>query len=198
MMRFWRIFAAILMLLPLSQGPAAEAGMESQRSSFWLWSKRALPKPYRGREVISYRTAESPGTLIVETKSYSLYFVLPGGKAIRYPVGVGRQGFAWSGTAYVAQRAEWPAWYPPQEMVERAAAQGQFVPYRIDGGKLNPLGARALYLHERGRDTLYRIHGTNEPRSIGRNVSSGCIRLLNEDVIDLYDRVALGAKVIVR
>jgi lipoprotein-anchoring transpeptidase ErfK/SrfK len=124
--------------------------------------------------------------------------VLQGGKAIRYAVGVGREGFAWSGTAHVARRAEWPAWYPPREMIERAAAHNQFVPYRIDGGELNPLGARALYLYEGGRDTLYRIHGTNEPRSIGRNVSSGCIRLLNEDIVDLYGRIAIGTKVIVR
>ena len=197
-MRFWRIFAAALMLLPLAASPAAIAGADTQRSTFWLWSKPAKPGPYRGREVVSYRTAESPGTIIVETKSHFLYLVLQGGKAIRYAVGVGREGFAWSGTAHIAKRAEWPAWYPPQEMVERAAARSQFIPYRIDGGELNPLGARALYLYEGGRDTLYRIHGTNEPRSIGRNVSSGCIRLLNEDIIDLYNRVALGAKVIVQ
>jgi lipoprotein-anchoring transpeptidase ErfK/SrfK len=197
-MRIWRIFAAAVVLLPLVQSPAAEAGAEAQRSSFWFWSKPAKPGPYRGREVVSYRSAESPGTVIIETKSHALYLVLEGDKAIRYAVGVGREGFAWSGTAHVAKRAEWPAWYPPQEMIERAAARSQFVPYRIDGGELNPLGARALYLYEGGRDTLYRIHGTNEPRSIGRNVSSGCIRLLNEDIIDLYGRVALGAKVIVR
>jgi lipoprotein-anchoring transpeptidase ErfK/SrfK len=197
-MRIWRIFAAALVLLPLAGSPAAEAGADAQRSSFWFWSKPAKPGSYRGREVVSYRTAESPGTVIVETKSHFLYLVLDGGKAIRYAVGVGREGFAWSGTAHVAKRAEWPAWYPPQEMVERAAARSPFIPYRIDGGELNPLGARALYLYEGGRDTLYRIHGTNEPRSIGRNVSSGCIRLLNEDIIDLYGRVALGAKVIVR
>ena len=197
-MQFWRIFATALVLLSLAAGPAAEAGAETQRSSFLLWAKPAKPKPHRTRAVVSYRTGESPGTVIVETKSHSLYLVLPGAKAIRYAVGVGREGFAWSGTARIARRAEWPAWYPPREMVERAAARSQFVPYRIDGGDLNPLGARALYLHDGGRDTLYRIHGTNEPRSIGRNVSSGCIRLLNEDIIDLYDRVALGAKVIVR
>ena len=197
-MQFWRILATALVLLPLAAGPAAEAGAEAQRSSFLLWGKPAKPKPHGTREVVSYRTGESPGTVIVETKSHALYLVLPGAKAIRYAVGVGREGFAWSGTAHIARRAEWPAWYPPREMVERAAARSQFVPYRIDGGKLNPLGARALYLHDGGRDTLYRIHGTNEPRSIGRNVSSGCIRLLNEDIIDLYDRVALGAKVIVR
>jgi lipoprotein-anchoring transpeptidase ErfK/SrfK len=197
-MKFWRIFAAALLLLPLVLGPPAEAGANTQRSSFWLWSKPAKPELSLGREVVSYRTAESPGTVVVETKRHSLYLVLQGGKAIRYAVGVGREGFAWSGTAHVARRAEWPAWYPPREMIERAAAHNQFVPYRIDGGELNPLGARALYLYEGGRDTLYRIHGTNEPRSIGRNVSSGCIRLLNEDIVDLYGRIAIGTKVIVR
>ena len=143
-------------------------------------------------------TGEQPGTIVVNTSERHLYLVQEGGQAIRYGVGIGKEGFAWSGTAHIAKRAEWPAWYPPQEMVERAAARSQFIPYRIDGGELNPLGARALYLYEGGRDTLYRIHGTNEPRSIGRNVSSGCIRLLNEDIIDLYNRVALGAKVIVQ
>ena len=197
-MKFWRIFATALMLLPLAFAPAAKAGQGVERSSFWFWSKPAKPKSDRSREVVSYRTGESPGTIIVETNTHSLYLVLSGGKAIRYAVGVGREGFAWSGTAHVTKRAEWPAWYPPQEMIERAAAHSQFVPYRIDGGELNPLGARALYLYEGGRDTLYRIHGTNEPRSIGHNVSSGCIRLLNEDIIDLYDRVAIGTKVIVR
>ena len=174
-MKFWRIFATALLLVPAAFVPQAAAG-----------------------KVVSYRTAEQPGTIIVETKRHSLYLVLPGGKAIRYAVAVGREGFAWSGTAHVARRAEWPAWHPPREMIERAAAHSQFVPYRLDGGKLNPLGARALYLHQGGQDTLYRIHGTNEPRSIGRNVSSGCIRLLNEDIIDLYNRTAIGTKVIVR
>ncbi len=176
--RGWRGYAALLLLA------LVEAGK---------------PKLSLGREVVSYRTAESPGTVIIETKrAIRSISCCPGGKAIRYAVGVGRDGFAWSGTAHIARRAEWPAWYPPREMIERAAAHNQFVPYRLDGGKLNPLGARALYLYEGGRDTLYRIHGTNEPRSIGRSVSSGCIRLLNEDVVDLYGRVAIGTKVIVR
>lgn len=174
-MKFWRIFAAALLFLPVAFAPPALAG-----------------------KVVPYRTGESPGTIIVETERHSLYLVLPGGRAIRYAVAVGREGFAWSGTAHVARRAEWPAWYPPREMIERAAAHSRFVPYRLDGGRLNPLGARALYLHQGGRDTLYRIHGTNEPRLIGRNVSSGCIRLLNEDIVDLYDRTAIGTKVIVR
>ena len=125
-------------------------------------------------------------------------FVLPGGKAIRYPVGVGKAGFAWTGTARVGRRAEWPRWYPPKDMIDRAAAQSRFLPYSLEGGRLNPLGARALYLYQGERDTLYRIHGTNEPRSVGRSVSSGCIRMLNDDVIDLYERVPLGTKVIVR
>jgi lipoprotein-anchoring transpeptidase ErfK/SrfK len=198
MMKFWRIFAAALLLWPSISAFAAEAGETQHRTPFWLSSKPAKLKPYRTRELVSYRTRESPGTIIVETGSHALYLVLPGSRALRYAIGVGREGFAWSGTAHVARRAEWPAWHPPQEMVHRAAALGQFVPYRLDGGKLNPLGARALYLHQGERDTLYRIHGTNEPRSIGRNVSSGCIRLLNQDIIDLYGRVALGAKVIVR
>jgi lipoprotein-anchoring transpeptidase ErfK/SrfK len=150
------------------------------------------------RAVVSFKTSEAPGTIIVETRSHRLYLVLQGGKALRYPVGVGKEAFAWTGTAHIARLAEWPAWHPPKEMVDRAAAKSQFLPYSFEGGRLNPLGARALYLYQGNRDTLYRIHGTNEPRTIGRSVSSGCIRMLNDDIIDLYARVGIGTKVVVR
>lgn len=144
-------------------------------------------------------TGEAPGTIIVDTKANFLYFVLPNKRAIRYGVATGSEAFGWTGTSTVKRKAEWPRWMPPADMVERwphlrptAAAGG------MSGGPENPLGARALYLYEGNRDTLYRIHGTNEPEKIGRNVSSGCIRMRNIDVVDLYNRTPLGAKVIVR
>jgi lipoprotein-anchoring transpeptidase ErfK/SrfK len=194
-----RCFVILLAALLLAgTGLQAEAAKRGETMSGWFWPKAAKSEGHRSRTIVTFRTREAPGTIIVETSEHRLYLVLPGGKAIRYPVGVGKQGFAWSGTAQVGRRAEWPQWHPPKDMIDRAAASSRFLPYSLEGGKLNPLGARALYLYQAGRDTLYRIHGTNEPRSVGRSVSSGCIRMLNEDVIDLYDRVSLGTKVIVR
>jgi lipoprotein-anchoring transpeptidase ErfK/SrfK len=153
---------------------------------------------YQPPAEVAFKSAEQPGTLIVETSHHALYLVISRKKALRYTVGVGKDGFGWSGTAHIGRRAEWPEWRPPMEMIERAAAHGQFIPFSLEGGRANPLGARALYLFEGSRDTLYRIHGTNEPRTIGRSVTSGCIRMRNEDVVDLYGRVRLGTKVIVR
>jgi lipoprotein-anchoring transpeptidase ErfK/SrfK len=153
---------------------------------------------YRPPEVVPLKTSEQPGTLLIDTSRHALYLVLSERKALRYTVSVGKDGFGWTGTAHIGRRAEWPEWRPPMEMIERAAAQGQFVPFSLEGGRANPLGARALYLFEGSRDTLYRIHGTNEPRTIGRSVTSGCIRMRNEDVVDLYGRVGIGTKVIVR
>ncbi|HEY7749600.1 MAG TPA: L,D-transpeptidase [Aestuariivirgaceae bacterium] len=192
-----RRFAALLSAL-LVLALSGSAGAGETKKSFWFFSKAVKHQVLKSRQIVSLQTAEPPGTIIIETTEHALYFLLPGGKAVRYPVGVGRDGYGWRGTAHVARRAQWPEWHPPREMIERAAARSQFVPYSLEGGRWNPLGARALYLYQGTRDTLYRIHGTNEPRSIGRNVTSGCIRMLNEDVIDLYDRVAIGAKVIVR
>ena len=141
-------------------------------------------------------TGEEPGTIVVDTTEKFLYFVLPNKKAIRYGVATGDEAFGWTGEAVMQRKAEWPRWTPPKEMLERwphllPRAGG------MEGGPENPLGARALYLYQGGKDTLYRIHGTNEPWSIGQNVSSGCIRMINDDVIDLYSRVKIGAKVIV-
>lgn len=153
---------------------------------------------YTGKTIIAYQTMEKPGTIIIDTPRRWLYYVLPGGRAIRYGVGVGKTGFEWSGTARVGRKAEWPAWRPPKEMIARELAQnGREIPEFMPGGPDNPLGARAMYLFEGNRDTLYRIHGTNAPQTIGQAVSSGCIRMLNEEVIDLFNRVAVGAKVIV-
>ena len=144
-------------------------------------------------------TGEAPGTIVVDTKQNFLYFVEPNGKAIRYGVATGSEAAGWTGTATVKRKAEWPHWMPPADMLERwphlkptAAAGG------IPGGADNPLGARALYLYDGNKDTLYRIHGTNEPEKIGRSVSSGCIRMRNIDAIDLYNRVSLNTKVIVK
>lgn len=152
---------------------------------------------YRGKKFVSDPTGRPPGSIVIYARRKKLYFVLPGGKAIEYGVGVGRQGFGWSGKAHVARRkAKWPAWHPPKEMIARELKQyGRRLPNRMEGGPQNPLGARSLYLFQGKRDTLYRIHGTNKPHTIGQAVSSGCIRMLNEEVIDLYNRVRVGAKV---
>jgi lipoprotein-anchoring transpeptidase ErfK/SrfK len=141
------------------------------------------------RQIVDYDSRESPGTLVVDTKNTFLYLVLGGGKAMRYGIGVGREGFGWSGIQSVAKKVEWPDWRPPAEMLSRQP----YLPRFMAGGPGNPLGARAMYLGE----TEYRIHGTNKPETIGKRVSSGCIRLTNDDITDLYLRVKMGAKVIV-
>ena len=143
--------------------------------------------------VIAYDTAEKPGTIIIDPQAKYLYFVQDGGMAQRYGVGVGREGFGWSGAVKVGRKAEWPRWVPPAEMRKRQPD----LPDSMEGGPNNPLGARALYLFNDGRDTLYRIHGSNEPWTIGQAVSSGCIRMRNEDVSELYSRVGVGTRVIV-
>ncbi|WP_394708186.1 L,D-transpeptidase [Breoghania sp.] len=156
---------------------------------------RTIPPQYL-RQYIDYPAPEHAGTIVVDPTARFLYLVHGNGKALRYGVGVGREGFGWSGNAKIKRKEQWPTWTPPKEMVER---DPKVAPYKdgMPGGLQNPLGARALYLFEGNRDTLYRIHGTNEPHSIGKAVSSGCIRLLNQDIIDLYDRVPLGTPVIV-
>ena len=151
------------------------------------------------RQVVPDPTGEKPGTVVVETSTHFLYVVLPGGRALRYGVGLGRAGFAWSGSAVMQWKRKWPKWTPPEEMIQR---QPELRKFSADNGGMppglkNPLGARALYLFQNGEDTLYRLHGSPEWSSIGKSVSSGCVRLMNQDVIDLYDRVKNGAKVIV-
>lgn len=141
------------------------------------------------RQVVPYATAERSGTIVVDTRQHFLYFVLGDGRALRYGIGVARDGFEWSGTHRITRKAEWPSWTPPAEMRRRQPG----LPAFMEGGPNNPLGARALYIGS----TLYRIHGTTEPWSIGQNVSSGCIRMTNADVIDLYGRVQLNSKVVV-
>jgi lipoprotein-anchoring transpeptidase ErfK/SrfK len=141
------------------------------------------------RQVVAYSGSEVPGTIVIDTANTYLYYVVGGGRALRYGIGVGREGFTWSGIETIARKAEWPDWIPPAEMVARQP----YLPRWVAGGPGNPLGARALYLG----NTAYRIHGTNQPSTIGGHVSSGCIRMLNEDVMDLYDRVHVGTKVVV-
>jgi lipoprotein-anchoring transpeptidase ErfK/SrfK len=141
------------------------------------------------RQEVDYRGSEAPGTVVIDTPNHFLYLVGENGKAMRYGIGVGRPGFTWSGVHAVSAKKEWPDWVPPKEMLERQP----YLPHFMPGGPNNPLGARALYLGS----TLYRIHGSNEPWTIGQNVSSGCIRMRNADVVDLYSRVKVGTKVIV-
>ena len=144
-------------------------------------------------QMVDYDTEEKPGTIVIDTNNRFLYLVMQGGKARRYGVGVGKPGFEWAGEHKITRKAEWPDWTPPSEMISREAAKGHYLPARMDGGPENPLGARAMYLGS----TLYRIHGTNAPWTIGNAVSSGCIRMRNEDVTDLYERVNVGTRVIV-
>ena len=141
------------------------------------------------RRTVVYPSDEAPGTIIVDTQNTFLYYILPGGTAIRYGIGVGREGFTWSGVKTVERKAEWPDWTPPPEMIARSP----YLPRFMAGGVTNPLGARAMYLG----GTFYRIHGTNAPSTIGSRATAGCIRMANEDVIDLYDRVKVGTKVVV-
>jgi lipoprotein-anchoring transpeptidase ErfK/SrfK len=154
-----------------------------------------IPRQFR-KQIVAYNGPEWPGTIIIDPRSRHLYLVLGDGEAISYGVGVGRAGFEWSGRARVGMKRRWPRWLPPLEMVARDKNAAKWVNGQ-PGGPKNPLGARALYLYSNGADTFYRIHGTNDPSSIGKAMSSGCIRMLNEDVADLYLRVPVGSEVVV-
>lgn len=158
--------------------------------------------PVYRRTEVQYAAGEPPGTIVVNPPEHFLYFVQGGGRALRYGVGVGGEGFGWSGVAKVHDKQEWPDWYPTEDILQRNPRLRPDLirlpgGLAIAGGKDNPLGARALYLWQGNKDTLYRIHGTNEPWTIGKSVSAGCIRMVNEDVIDLYDRTPIGTKVVV-
>ena len=162
--------------LPVQAGPAIEADRIAR-----------APDPRYARQEVAFPGHQRPGTIVIDTPSKFLYLVQAGGRARRYGIGVGRPGFAWSGLKTVSRKAEWPDWTPPPEMLARRPD----LPRHMEGGPANPLGARALYLGS----SLYRIHGTNEPHTIGQNVSSGCIRMMNDDVVDLYERVPVGTRV---
>lgn len=186
-------------------GTDAEARWFDNRTGQWLDErptvKRRLdqrkPHPKFKRRQVHIRTNEAPGTIIIHTDKKFLYYITGPNRATRYGVGVGREGFGWNGIVNVKRKVEWPVWIPPKEMIARERANGRELPARMEGGPENPLGARALYLFKGSRDTLYRIHGTNQPWSIGLNLSSGCIRMMNKDVEHLYNRANVGTKVIV-
>jgi len=166
--------------VPLQTAPMAQEEALDTRAE--------TPARFR-RQIVDYRTNEPAGTIIIDTPNTYLYLVLGNGRAMRYGIGVGRDGFTWSGVQTITRRAEWPDWHPPAEMIARQP----YLPRYMAGGPGNPMGARALYLG----NTIYRIHGTNAPHTIGQRVSSGCIRLTNEDVTDLYSRVNIGTRVVV-
>jgi len=150
-----------------------------------------IPQPFR-RAIVDYHRKEAPGSILIDSDNHYLYYVLDGGKAIRYGITVGEEAMAWSGIAKVGSMTEWPPWHPTKGEIERLG-----VPTFVPPGPDNPMGSRALYLYSGGKDTLFRIHGTNQPEYIGASISSGCIRMTNEDVIDLYNRVKMGTVVVV-
>ncbi|CAN5270069.1 hypothetical protein BH10PSE7_BH10PSE7_36880 [soil metagenome] len=174
----------------------AAPALARKRNTGFYGYEETRPNDYQGAEFVAYETPERSGTIIIDTGERALYHVQSPGEAMRYGVGVGKQGFEWAGIAKVGRKVEWPAWTPPADMIARRPELAEYAG-GMPGGPDNPLGARAMYLYAGGRDTLFRIHGTNEPQSIGRAASSGCIRMLNEEVVDLYDHVAIGTKVIV-
>lgn len=196
------LFALLLMgLLALggcmqaTLAPSSNAAMtprDRQLLAHPPYAEATIPDQFR-RHIVDYSRKEQPGTILVDTNSRYLYYVLPGGKAIRYGVAVGEEALAFSGVATVGRMAEWPDWIPTPEIQARLGPY----PARVRGGPANPLGARALYLYQGNKDTLYRIHGTNQPEYIGQAISSGCIRMINADVIDLFDRVRPGTTVVV-
>lgn len=172
----------------IDQAPAQLQQQQTEQAPTDETDDSALPPRLR-RQVVDYPSTEAPGTIIVDTPHTYLYLILGQGKAMRYGIGVGREGFTWSGVKSIVRKTEWPDWYPPPEMIKRQP----YLPRMVAGGPGNPLGARALYIG----GTEYRIHGTNDPTTIGKHVSSGCIRLDNADIIDLFNRAKVGAKVIV-
>ena len=183
-----RIIAVLLAGLAMAAAPSAHAVPNYARASADVGDYRPLASPIP-RETVNYSSPYKAGTIVINTSERRLYLVLPGGEALRYGVGVGRPGFTWSGFTRVANKREWPDWTPPPQMLLRRPD----LPRHMAGGIDNPLGARALYLG----GTLFRIHGSNEPDTIGQAVSSGCIRMTNDDVVDLYNRVPIGALVVV-
>jgi lipoprotein-anchoring transpeptidase ErfK/SrfK len=174
--------------------PASDANLTSLDRRLLAnppYARARIPEQYQ-RHIVEYSGREAPGTILIDSDARYLYYMLPEGKAIRYGVTVGEEALAWSGVAKVGRKTEWPSWTPTPEIKQR-----MHVPDYVSPGPQNPMGARAMYLYEGNKDTLYRIHGTNQPEYIGSAISSGCIRMTNEDVIDLYNRVKIGTQVIV-
>nr|WP_315835918.1 L,D-transpeptidase [Bradyrhizobium prioritasuperba] len=181
------IFA--LLIAPASEGFTQNAEMNIDDQPGFVPEDESLPPEYQ-RQMVFFRTTEPPGTIVIQTAERYLYLVQGNGRAMRYGIGVGREGFQWQGLLKISRKAEWPDWTPPSEMIQRQP----YLPRFMAGGPGNPMGARALYLGA----TVYRIHGTNQPQTIGSAVSSGCFRLVNADVTDLFNRVPVGTKVVVR
>lgn len=181
--------------MPLTPAPAP--GLAATALPVIQVAQQKQPKPEFLRRKVRLVTDEKPGTIIIDTNTKYLYYVQGQNRAIRYGVGVGREGFGWSGVVKVGRKAEWPDWRPPSNMIARERAKGHIIPPYMKGGPNNPLGARAMYLYKGNRDTIFRIHGTNQPWTIGQNMSSGCIRMMNKDVEHLYEQAAVGSKVIV-
>nr|CAD6614643.1 L,D-transpeptidase [Rhizobium sp. Khangiran2] len=193
------IVASMMAAMMASEAPAQSSGARPATTASDVAPSvrnRAVPEKYK-RRMVRFSTNEAPGTIIVDTHNKFLYYVEGKNRATRYGIGVGREGFGWSGVVKIGRKAEWPSWTPPAEMRRREAARGHILPAVQKGGPDNPLGARAMYLYKGGRDTIFRIHGTNQPWSIGLNLSSGCIRMMNKDVEHLYSRAPVGTKVIV-
>ncbi|HTO34084.1 MAG TPA: L,D-transpeptidase [Pararhizobium sp.] len=192
--------AATTILLGASGAAAfmpAEPANTKTSSDVTLVATQKMPAKQFWRTKVRLRTDEPTGTIIVDTNNKYLYYIEGPNKATRYGIGVGREGFGWSGVVKVQRKAEWPGWTPPKEMIARERKKGHILPAYQEGGIDNPLGARALYLYKGRNDSGFRIHGTNQPWTIGLNMSSGCIRMMNKDVEHLYDRASIGAKVIV-
>lgn len=196
----------VLFGLPLFLAGCASINPAGQRLNYAALPNEQFPmaamplekiKPELRRQEVAYETTYPAGTVVVDTPARRLYFVLGDGRAVRYGVGVGRQGLALKGNAYVGRKAEWPSWTPTPNMIRREPERNLKYAGGMPGGLNNPLGARALYLYRNGNDTMFRLHGTNQPQSIGHAMSSGCIRMLNHDIIDLYERVPVGARVVV-
>ncbi|WP_454701146.1 L,D-transpeptidase [Agrobacterium burrii] len=195
----------VLFGLPLFLAGCANTGIGQQRLNYAAKPEEKFPlpamhldkvKPELRRQEVTYDTSHPAGTVVVDTPARRLYYVMGDGRAMRYGVGVGRQGLALKGDAYIGRKSEWPSWTPTANMMRRDPRNLKFAG-GMPGGPNNPLGARALYLYRGGGDTMFRLHGTNQPQSIGHAMSSGCIRMLNHDIIDLYSRVPVGSKVVV-
>lgn len=192
---FYAVIAIVAGSFLLPAEVSARAGYFDHSTNTWVTPKYhpGGKSPVR-RKKVSYDGPYSAGTIVIDTSERRLYHVLPNGKAMKYGVGVGKEGFQWAGTHRVTRKAEWPSWTPPAQMRARERRKGRILPTYMPGGPNNPMGARALYIGS----TLYRIHGTTEPWTIGSEVSSGCIRMANEDVIHLYKSVSVGAKIVVK
>jgi lipoprotein-anchoring transpeptidase ErfK/SrfK len=195
----------VLFGLPLFLAGCAHTGIGEQRLNYSAKPEEKFPlpamhldkvKPELRRQEVTYDTSHPAGTVVVDTPARRLYYVMGEGRAMRYGVGVGRQGLALKGDAYIGRKSEWPSWTPTANMMRRDPRNLKFAG-GMPGGPNNPLGARALYLYRGGNDTMFRLHGTNQPQSIGHAMSSGCIRMLNHDIIDLYSRVPVGSRVVV-